>query len=78
MKKLLILFVFLYSCYDQDTNIINCDCGVVELLGQTGICYYVGVRNECTGNYKNVCFPSLELQQAYILGERQCNPKFNY
>jgi len=76
MKKLL-LILLIFSCSDAEI-IQNCDCGIIEALGQSGICYYVGVTNECTNNYKNLCFDTQEERDFYIVGLRQCNDKFNF
>lgn len=78
IKKYIILFaLILFSCNDEFQPEINCDCGIVEVKSITGQCHYLGVRNECTSNIKNVCYDFTEWNQA-ILNRRYCNKKVNY
>ena len=76
MKKLIIILILVFSCSDAEI-IQNCDCGIITNLGKSGNCWYIGLENECTGNFKNVCYDH-NIQEVVILGQRFCDKKFNY
>jgi hypothetical protein len=54
MKKLLLslLILTLIGCKKDEP----CNCGTITNDGINGNCYYLEIRNECSGNKKTFCF----------------------
>ncbi len=79
MKKLLLLFTLLTasvlsSCSDEPTApsaSSNCNCGTIANDGIDGNCYWLEIRNSCSGNKKIFCFDQDIWMDAYV-GENFC------
>ena len=72
MKKLLlglILAIGLISCNKEvitpAPNPQNCNCGVITNDGITDGCYWLEIRNDCSGNKKTFCFDADVWYDAY-------------
>lgn len=55
MKKLTLLLLaasLLTACKKDEP----CNCGTIVSDGINGTCYYLEIRNECSGNKKTFCF----------------------
>ena len=53
MKQIiLIAIVLLTSCKKEK----ECNCGIIANDGITNGCYWLEIRNDCTGNKKKFCF----------------------
>ena len=56
MKKpilaLLVTVSVLFGCKKDEP----CNCGTIVSDGINGNCYYLEIRNECSGNKKTFCF----------------------
>lgn len=54
MKKLILfcLVVTMISCKKNE----NCNCGVITKDGIDGSCYFLTIKNDCSGNTKTFCF----------------------
>ena len=51
---LLILIGFALSCKKEDQK--SCTCGVIANDGIDNNCYWLEIRNDCSGNKKKFCF----------------------
>lgn len=65
MKKVLLtltLVIGLLSCKKEEEsnssnlNGNNCNCGIITSDGIDGNCYWLEIRNNCSGNKKTFCF----------------------
>jgi hypothetical protein len=68
MKKLTLitiaaLFLTLFGC--QKETVKDCNCGIVANDGIDGSCYWLELRNNCTGNKKKFCVDQDKWFQAY-------------
>ena len=75
MKKLTIILTVailiglsvMYSC-EKDKD---CNCGVIANDGIDGDCYWLEIRNDCTGNKKKFCFDQ-DIWMNNQVGENFC------
>jgi hypothetical protein len=65
MKKVLLILTLaigLLSCKKEEEsnssnlNGNNCNCGIIASDGIDGDCYWLEIRNNCSGNKKTFCF----------------------
>jgi hypothetical protein len=60
MTKLSLLlfmsFMIFLSCKKEKLEEKNCTCGVIANDGIDNGCYYLEIRNDCSGNKKRFCF----------------------
>lgn len=73
MKKLImivILSIGLVSCNKEETQ-QQCNCGVITNDGINGSCYWLEIRNDCSGNKKTFCFDQSVWMNAYV-GDNFC------
>mgnify|MGYP001495169805 CR=1 FL=1 len=67
----LTLITFL-SCNDDTPNPNkDCNCGTIANDGIDGDCYWLEIRNSCSGNKKIFCFDQDIWMDAYV-GENFC------
>ena len=67
MKKLimiLMLAIGLVSCNKEEDK--QCNCGTIANDGITGTCYWLEIRNDCSGNKKTFCFDQDVWMDAYV------------
>jgi hypothetical protein len=67
MKKLIMIFMLaigLVSCSKEEDK--QCNCGTIANDGITGTCYWLEIRNDCTGNKKTFCFDQDVWMNAYV------------
>jgi hypothetical protein len=67
MKKLimiLMLAIVLVSCNEEDNK--PCNCGTIANDGIDGSCYWLEIRNDCSGNKKKFCFDQDVWMDAYV------------
>ena len=50
------------SCSKEE----DCTCGEITNDGIENDCYYLQIRNDCTGNYKTFCFDQSVWMDAYV------------
>ena len=63
MKQIiLIAIVLLASCKKEK----DCNCGIIANDGITNGCYWLEIRNDCTGNKKKFCFDQDVWQSNYV------------
>jgi hypothetical protein len=75
MIALMMSFVTLslVSCEKEDITTRSCNCGVIANDGinsQTN-CYWLEIRNDCSGNKKKFCFDQDIWMNNYV-GDRFC------
>jgi hypothetical protein len=79
MKKVLftvlsVLFIFLSSCKKEEPESTEqCNCGVIanDGIDSATNCYWLEIRNECSGNKKKFCFDQDVWTNNYV-GDRFC------
>lgn len=75
MKYLFILFLSLYLCSCKKEEVVteDCTCGVIANDGvdYNPTCYWLEVRNNCSGNKKKFCFDQDIWMQSGV-GEDFC------
>jgi hypothetical protein len=59
--------ITLFSCSKDET----CNCGTIANDGIDGNCYWLEIRNECSGNKKKFCFDQDVWSSNYV-GNRFC------
>jgi hypothetical protein len=68
MKKVvmfIMLAIGLASCSkEEDTK--QCNCGTIANDGIDGSCYWLEIRNDCSGNKKKFCFDQDVWMDAYV------------
>jgi hypothetical protein len=67
MKKLIMIFMLaigLVSCTKEEDK--PCNCGTIANDGITGTCYWLEIRNDCSGNKKTFCFDQDVWMDAYV------------
>jgi hypothetical protein len=68
MKKLIMLLMLLsiglVSCNKEENK--PCNCGTVANDGIDGSCYWLEIRNDCSGNKKTFCFDQDVWMTAYV------------
>jgi hypothetical protein len=67
MKKLIMIFMLaigLVSCGKEEDK--QCNCGTIANDGINGSCYWLEIRNDCTGNKKTFCFDQDVWMDAYV------------
>lgn len=73
MPKNIILFFLtlmiltLISCAKEEP----CNCGTIANDGIDGDCYWLQIRNDCSGNKKKFCFDQDVWMNAFV-GENFC------
>jgi len=71
MKKLLLVLIaaaFLASCTKENEK---CNCGIIANDGINNGCYWLEIRNNCSGNKKTWCFDQDIWTNAFV-GEEFC------
>jgi hypothetical protein len=66
MKKLMIVFAIatmFTSCTKEEEQ---CNCGTISNDGINGSCYWLEIRNDCSGNKKTFCFDQDVWMSAYV------------
>ena len=54
---LIVLTVLLLGCTDETpSKSEDCSCGTIANDGIDGDCYWLEIRNDCSGNKKKFCF----------------------
>jgi hypothetical protein len=74
MKKIIIaaFLLGLMSCEKEKVNYNrDCNCGTVANDGIDGNCYWLELRNNCSGNKKVFCVDADKWMEAYI-GTKFC------
>jgi hypothetical protein len=67
MKKLMMIIMLaigLTSCTKEEDK--QCNCGTIANDGITGTCYWLEIRNDCSGNKKTFCFDQDVWMDAYV------------
>ena len=67
MKKLMMIIMLaigLVSCNEEDNK--PCNCGTIANDGIDGSCYWLEIRNDCSGNKKKFCFDQDVWMSAYV------------
>ena len=67
MKKLMMIIMLaigLVSCNKEEDK--QCNCGTIANDGITGTCYWLEIRNDCSGNKKTFCFDQDVWMDAYV------------
>jgi len=54
MVTLMMCLMTMTSCEKEDTK--PCNCGTIANDGIDNGCYWLEIRNECSGNKKKFCF----------------------
>jgi len=70
-KKVILILaaaVFLASC-SKETE--KCNCGIIANDGIDNGCYWLEIRNNCSGNKKTWCFDQ-DLWMSSYVGEEFC------
>lgn len=68
MKKVVIfimLAISIVSCNKEEEN-KQCNCGTIANDGIDGSCYWLEIRNDCSGNKKKFCFDQDVWMSAYV------------
>jgi len=77
MKKILVLLlaIALVSCKKDEIEQSNdqCNCGTIanDGIDSATNCYWLEIRNECSGNKKKFCFDEDVWMNNYV-GDRFC------
>ena len=67
MKKLLIILSILaLGCSDEVPSKSSCNCGTIANDGIDGDCYWLEIRNDCSGNKKKFCFDQDIWMSSYV------------
>lgn len=67
MKKLMMIIMLaigLVSCNKEEDK--KCNCGTIANDGINGSCYWLEIRNDCSGNKKTFCFDQSVWMNAYV------------
>lgn len=68
MKKVVIfimLAISIVSCNKEEED-KQCNCGTIANDGIDGSCYWLEIRNDCSGNKKKFCFDQDVWMSAYV------------
>ncbi|MFM9423133.1 MAG: hypothetical protein RIR06_1594 [Bacteroidota bacterium] len=68
---LLILALAMILGVSSCTKDEPCNCGTIANDGIDGSCYWLEIRNECSGNKKKFCFDQDVWMNNYV-GDRFC------
>ncbi len=74
MKKtilILAMIAFIGCSEDRPTLDQDCNCGTIANDGIDNGCYWLEIRNDCSGNKKRFCFDQDIWMDAYV-GENFC------
>ena len=74
MKKLILLFALTFaavSCEKEEVAPEVCSCGVIVADGVETGCYYLEIKNDCSGNIERFCFDYETWLNNYV-GESFC------
>lgn len=74
MKKLFVILTlaFIVGCNEETPNPNrDCNCGTIANDGIDNGCYWLEIRNNCSGNKKKFCFDQDVWMDAYV-GEKFC------
>lgn len=75
LKQLFLAFLFIIffsSCEKEDNEeIYDCTCGVIANDGITNGCYWLEIRNDCSGNKRSFCFDQ-DVWMVNYVGDRFC------
>jgi hypothetical protein len=64
---ILILMIALIGCNKEDTPQQDCVCGTIANDGIDPLgCYWLEIRNDCSGNKKKFCFDEDIWMDAYV------------
>jgi hypothetical protein len=67
---IMLLVVTLTSCGTESTRPNKeCNCGTIANDGIDGNCYWLEIRNSCSGNKKKFCFDQDVWTNAYVGSE---------
>jgi hypothetical protein len=70
MKKLIIILsIIALGCNDEVPS--KCNCGVIANDGVTNGCYWLEIRNDCSGNKKKFCFDE-DIWMSNYVGDNFC------
>ena len=67
MKKMFLIIalaVGLAGCNKEESK--QCNCGTIANDGIDNGCYWLEIRNDCTGNKKKFCFDQDTWMNAYV------------
>jgi hypothetical protein len=69
MKKVKIIFsglilISILSCSKEEVK--PCNCGTIADDGITNGCYWLEIRNDCSGNKKKFCFDQDVWKNSYV------------
>jgi hypothetical protein len=66
MKKLIMITVLAIGLTSCEKETQQCNCGTIANDGITGNCYWLEIRNDCSGNKKTFCFDQDVWMNAYV------------
>lgn len=61
---LILSMLALFGCDKESTS--QCNCGTVANDGIDNNCYWLEIRNSCSGNKKKFCFDQDVWMEAYV------------
>ena len=61
-----IIIATLTSCKKEDITCNPTTCGVIANDGITDGCYWLEIKNDCSGNKKKFCFDENVWMSAYV------------
>jgi len=73
MKRVILLAAVvlgMMSCTKENPT-SDCNCGIITDDGIDGNCYYVVIRNNCSGNERTFCLSSSDWFTAFV-GTNYC------
>jgi len=77
MKNIKVLMIALIVCFisckkdEAPEPPQQCNCGVIANDGITNGCYWLEIRNDCSGNKKSFCFDE-DVWMNNFVGDRFC------
>lgn len=68
MKKILLILALAFTGCQKETPQppANCTCGIVMNEGIENDCYFVDVKNDCSGNVKRFCLNSNDWMNFHV------------
>jgi len=69
MTLMMCLTMFITSCEKEEIEkeeIKPCNCGTIANDGIDNGCYWLEIRNDCSGNKKKFCFDQDVWMNAYV------------
>lgn len=66
MKKMFLIFALSVGLIGCNKESEQCNCGTIANDGIDNGCYWLEIRNDCTGNKKKFCFDEDVWMSAYV------------